>query len=74
MTWLYMMLPMIAADCMPITHLIIMAYKFVSLCNYYDRIREDFSKNLLIMNNQTAAKILKSDCLNGIKMHQKLML
>nr|AQQ73492.1 olfactory receptor 8 [Heliconius melpomene rosina] len=73
MTWLYMMLPMIAADCMPIVHLIIMAYKFVTLCNYYDRIRRNFYNNLKIMNNQSAARILKLQCLRGILLHQKLM-
>ncbi|XP_045450482.1 uncharacterized protein LOC123659278 [Melitaea cinxia] len=73
MTWLYMMLPMISVDCMPIIHLIIMAYKFVTLCRYYQRIRKRFEWNLTIMSNEDAAKILMVECIEGIKIHQKLM-
>ncbi|XP_046966883.1 uncharacterized protein LOC124534886 [Vanessa cardui] len=71
-TWLYMMLPMIAADCMPIIHVIIMAYKFITLCHHYEKIRIAFERNLLVMPNEAATRILKEGCIAGIKMHQKL--
>ncbi|CAH2232303.1 jg21685 [Pararge aegeria aegeria] len=74
MTWLYMMLPMISADCMPIIHLITIAYKFITLCQHYERIRRKFDENVLNMRNEAAAMVLKAGCLDGIRMHQKLML
>ncbi|CAH2087092.1 unnamed protein product [Euphydryas editha] len=72
-TWLYMMLPMISVDCMPIIHLILMTYKFITLCHYYESLRATFEKNLTVMSNEDAAKILKAGCIEGIKIHQKLM-
>ncbi|XP_063829790.1 odorant receptor 2a-like [Ostrinia nubilalis] len=71
-TWLYMMLPMMSADCMPITHLIVMTHKFITLCRHFERIREDFDKNI-VTNKKQALAILKQGCLQGIAMHQKLM-
>ncbi|XP_050349714.1 uncharacterized protein LOC126773132 [Nymphalis io] len=71
-TWLYMMLPMIAADCMPIIHVIIVTYKFMTLCHYFEKIRMNFERNLLVMSNKNATKILKEGCIEGIKIHQKL--
>ncbi|XP_034833170.1 odorant receptor 4-like [Maniola hyperantus] len=73
MTWLYMMLPMISADCMPIIHLITIAYKFITLCQHFERIRQDFDKNVFVMRNEEATKLLKAGYLKGIRMHQKLM-
>ncbi|XP_072938206.1 uncharacterized protein [Epargyreus clarus] len=73
MTWLYMMLPMMSADCMPIVHLITMTYKFVTLCQYYDRIKEDFDRDVRTLRKHEAVAKLKAGCLEGIKMHQKLM-
>lgn len=74
MTWLYMMLPMMSTDCMPIIHLITMAYKFITLCQHYERIGREFDRNVLVVSNEAAAKVLKTGCLEGIRMHQKLML
>ncbi|NP_001157209.1 olfactory receptor 8 [Bombyx mori] len=72
-TWLYMMLPMMSADCMPIAHLITMTYKFVTLCRHFDQIREKFQINVKIMAKTEATEILKLGFIEGIKMHQKLM-
>ncbi|XP_059055754.1 uncharacterized protein LOC131849657 [Achroia grisella] len=72
-TWLYMMLPMMSADCLPITHLIIMAYKFITLCHHYERIREEFDHDILTMDKKMAVKKLKAGCLEGILIHQKLL-
>ncbi|XP_030020177.2 odorant receptor 2a-like [Manduca sexta] len=72
-TWLYMMLPMMSADCMPITHLIAMTYKFITLCRHYKRIRTEFDKNMLTLGVRVSAARLKAGCLEGIRMHQKLM-
>lgn len=69
-----MMLPMMSADCMPITHLITMTYKFVTLCNHFERIRKQFDKDILVMTKAKAAQKLKAACLEGILMHQKLLL
>ncbi|XP_075979648.1 uncharacterized protein LOC142978917 [Anticarsia gemmatalis] len=72
-TWLYMMLPMMSADCMPITHLITMTYKFITLCHHYESIRKEFEQDLLTMNKTEATEKLKARCLEGIRMHQKLL-
>ncbi|KAF9422455.1 hypothetical protein HW555_001853 [Spodoptera exigua] len=72
-TWLYMMLPMMSADCMPITHLITMTYKFITLCHHFERIRSEFDSNIKVMNKQEAIDKLKAGCLEGIRMHQKLL-
>ncbi|KAG6444946.1 hypothetical protein O3G_MSEX003619 [Manduca sexta] len=72
-TWLYMMLPMMSADCMPITHLIAMTYKFITLCRHYKRIRTEFDRNMLTLGVRESAARLKAGCLEGIRMHQKLM-
>ncbi|XP_063626991.1 uncharacterized protein LOC134798536 [Cydia splendana] len=72
-TWLYMMLPMMSADCMPITHLICIAYKFVTLRRHFERIREEFDGDLVTMRKEEAEEKLWIGCLDGIKMHQKLM-
>ncbi|KAL0821070.1 hypothetical protein ABMA28_005702 [Loxostege sticticalis] len=71
-TWLYMMLPMMSADCMPITHLIIMTHKFITLCHHFEKIREDFDENVAV-NKKHALETLKKGCLEGIFMHQKLI-
>ncbi|XP_041980626.1 uncharacterized protein LOC121734212 [Aricia agestis] len=68
-TWLYMMLPMISADCMPIVHLITMTYKFITLRRHFERIRRAFDGS----RGSEARKTLKLGCLQGIKMHQELM-
>ncbi|XP_023951767.2 uncharacterized protein LOC112055793 [Bicyclus anynana] len=73
MTWLYMMLPMISADCMPIIHLITIAFKFITLCQHYEKMRREFDKNVLNMRNNAATKLLKTGFIDGIRMHQKLM-
>ncbi|CAH0399497.1 unnamed protein product [Chilo suppressalis] len=72
-TWLYMMLPMMSADCMPITHLITMTHKFMTLCQHFNRIRKEFEKDALIMDKQRALEKLKEGVLQGIQIHQKLM-
>ncbi|KAJ0175160.1 hypothetical protein K1T71_009301 [Dendrolimus kikuchii] len=72
--WLYMMLPMMSADCMPITHLITMAYKFITLCHHFERIRDEFDQDILRMSKKCAAEKLRLGCVEGIKMHQKLLL
>ncbi|XP_022824923.1 uncharacterized protein LOC111355341 [Spodoptera litura] len=72
-TWLYMMLPMMSADCMPITHLITMTYKFITLCHHFERIRSEFDSNIKVMNKREAIDKLKAGCLEGIRMHQKLL-
>ncbi|XP_068622836.1 uncharacterized protein [Battus philenor] len=73
MIWLYMMLPMMSADCMPVAHLIIIAYKFITLCDHYKKISEDFRKNLYDKSKQIAVAKLKYECMQGITMHQKLL-
>nr|XP_021187731.2 uncharacterized protein LOC110374378 [Helicoverpa armigera] len=72
-TWLYMMLPMMSADCMPITHLITMTYKFITLCHHFERIRTEFDEDTKIMNKREAIDKLRAGCLEGIRMHQKLL-
>ncbi|KAM3965506.1 LOW QUALITY PROTEIN: olfactory receptor 8 [Aphomia sociella] len=72
-TWLYMMLPMMSADCLPIIHLITMAYKFITLCHHYERIREEFDRDILTMDNRRAVEKLKAGFLDGILIHQKLL-
>ncbi|XP_063539787.1 uncharacterized protein LOC134748886 [Cydia strobilella] len=72
-TWLYMMLPMMSVDCMPITHLICISYKFVTLRRHFERIREEFDGDLVTMRKEEAEDKLWIGCLEGIKMHQKLM-
>ncbi|XP_063540046.1 uncharacterized protein LOC134749070 [Cydia strobilella] len=72
-TWLYMMLPMMSVDCMPITHLICISYKFVTLRRHFERIREEFDGDLVTMRKEEAEEKLWIGCLEGIKMHQKLM-
>nr|WCC57412.1 odorant receptor 12 [Papilio glaucus] len=74
MTWLYMMLPMMSADCLPIVHLILMAYKFITLCNHFKKISKDFSRNTRNMRKESAILKLKFGCTQGILMHQKLIL
>ncbi|XP_013169651.1 PREDICTED: uncharacterized protein LOC106119282 [Papilio xuthus] len=74
MTWLYMMLPMMAADCLPIVHLIIMAYKFITLCNHFKNISKDFTRNKTNMRKESAVLKLKFGCMQGILMHRKLIL
>lgn len=64
---------MMSADCMPITHLITMTYKFVTLCHHFERIRAQFEKDVLVMTKAKAVKKLKAGCLEGILMHQKLL-
>ncbi|OWR52357.1 olfactory receptor 8 [Danaus plexippus plexippus] len=73
MTWLYMMLPMMATDCMPIVHLITMAHKFKTLRHYFEDIRVEFDENLTIMGTEPAANLLTARFLNGVTMHHKLM-
>lgn len=68
-----MMLPMMSADCMPITHLITMTYKFITLCHHFERIRSEFDVNIIVMNKKEAIDKLKAGCLEGIRMHQKLL-
>ncbi|XP_064292501.1 uncharacterized protein LOC128675848 isoform X1 [Plodia interpunctella] len=72
-TWLYMMLPMMSADCLPIAHLIMLAYKFITLRHHYDRIRAEFDNDILVLNKKVAIEKLKAGFLEGILMHQKLM-
>ncbi|XP_049872168.1 uncharacterized protein LOC126371019 [Pectinophora gossypiella] len=72
-TWLYMMLPMMSADCLPITHLITMTHKFITLCQHYERIRQQFDEDINIIPKAQAIEKLKAGCLEGIQMHQKLM-
>lgn len=72
-TWLYMMLPMMSADCMPITHLIAIAYKFITLRRYFESLREDFDSDYLI-DKKKARDNLKAGFLEGIRIHQKLLL
>ncbi|XP_063540047.1 uncharacterized protein LOC134749071 [Cydia strobilella] len=72
-TWLYMMLPMMSVDCMPITHLICISYKFVTLRRHFERIREEFDGDLVTMRKDEAEEKLWIGCLEGIKMHQKLL-
>ncbi|CAH0588027.1 unnamed protein product [Chrysodeixis includens] len=72
-TWLYMMLPMMSADCMPITHLITLTYKFITLCHHFERIRTEFDSDVLSKNKRMAIDKLKAGCLQGIRMHQKLL-
>nr|WCC57529.1 odorant receptor 12 [Papilio memnon] len=74
MTWLYMMLPMMAADCLPIVHLIVMAYKFITLCNHFKKISKEFSRDKTNMRKESAILKLKFGCMQGILMHQKLIL
>nr|WCC57469.1 odorant receptor 12 [Papilio machaon] len=74
MTWLYMMLPMMAADCLPIVHLIIMAFKFITLCNHFKKISKDFSRNKTNMRKESAVLKLKFGCMQGILMHRKLII
>ncbi|KPI98419.1 hypothetical protein RR46_09635 [Papilio xuthus] len=74
MTWLYMMLPMMAADCLQIVHLIIMAYKFITLCNHFKNISKDFTRNKTNMRKESAVLKLKFGCMQGILMHRKLIL
>nr|WCC57346.1 odorant receptor 12 [Papilio dardanus] len=74
MTWLYMMLPMMAADCLPIVHLIIMAFKFITLCNHFKKISKEFSRNKTNMRKESAVLKLKFGCMQGILMHRKLIL
>lgn len=73
-TWLFMMLPMMSADCMPITHLIIMANKNVTLCRYFKKIRSEFDEDVFKMSKKESVNKLKAGCLEGIKIHQKLIL
>lgn len=68
-----MMLPMMSADCMPITHLITMTYKFITLSHHFEKIRGNFDRDILRMNRNYAIEKLKLGCLDGIKMHQKLI-
>ncbi|XP_013140405.1 PREDICTED: uncharacterized protein LOC106104810 [Papilio polytes] len=74
MTWLYMMLPMMAADCLPIVHLIIMAYKFITLCNHFKKISKEFRRNKTNTRKESAILKLKLGCMQGILMHRKLNL
>lgn len=74
LTWLYMMLPMMSADCMPITFLICIAFKFITLRRHFEKIRENFDKDMLTIDKKDAVRNLRSGCLEGILMHQKLML
>lgn len=72
-TWLFMMLPMMSADCMPITHLITLTFKFVTLREYFEDLREKFDNNYVIDKKKSYEK-LKAGFLEGIRIHQKLML
>ncbi|XP_047506493.1 uncharacterized protein LOC125050599 [Pieris napi] len=72
-TWLYMMLPMMAADCMPIIHLITMAYKFMTLCHRFEAISEAFKREVKISKTH-AISVLKIKFLEGIVIHQKLLM
>lgn len=73
MTWLYMMLPMMSADCMPITHLIALTYKFITLRLYFKRLRENFDGDYRV-DKKKAMRKLKAGFLEGIRMHQKLLM
>lgn len=66
------MLPMMSADCMPITHLITMTHKFVTLCRHFERIREEFDEAVL-EDKKRALEMLKISFKEGIFMHQKLI-
>lgn len=72
--WMGMMPAMLSIDCLPIVHLIAIAYKFKTLCRHYKRIREEFDKDLLTMPKERAIVKWRAGYLDGIKMHQKLML
>lgn len=72
MTWLYMMLPMMSADCFPITHLITLTYKFITLRHHFVRIRVKFDKDVLV-DRKKAEEDLRSEFVEGVIMHQKLM-
>ncbi|KAI5651397.1 7tm odorant receptor domain-containing protein [Phthorimaea operculella] len=72
-TWLYMMLPMMSTDCLPITHLITITHKFKTLCQHYENIREQFDEDIKVGPKARAVKKLKTGCLEGILMHQKLL-
>lgn len=61
-----------SADCMPITHLITMTHKFITLCRHFEKIREDVDKGIVI-DKKKALKKLKKGCMEGIIMHQKLI-
>ncbi|VVC95244.1 unnamed protein product [Leptidea sinapis] len=47
-TWLYMMLPMMSTDCMPIIHLILLAHKFKTLCLYFEGLRTNLDKQIIL--------------------------
>ncbi|GBP60211.1 hypothetical protein EVAR_81357_1 [Eumeta japonica] len=71
-TWLYMMLPMMSADCFPITHLIALNYKFVTLRHHFEEIRRVFDVDFL-SDKELALRKLKAGCIEGILIHQKLL-
>ncbi|CAG9098933.1 unnamed protein product [Plutella xylostella] len=70
--WLVMMMPMIFADCFPITHVIILSFKFITLRRHFERVREVFDEDLL-MKRSDAVERMRDGFLQGILMHQKLI-
>lgn len=72
-TWLYMMLPMMSADCFPITHLVTLTHKFITLCHHFERMREQFDHDVLVIRRREAVEKLKRGFLDGVRMHQKLL-
>ncbi|XP_048484714.1 uncharacterized protein LOC105381756 [Plutella xylostella] len=70
--WVVMMMPMIFADCFPITHVIILSFKFITLRRHFERVREVFDEDLL-MKRSDAVERMGDGFLQGILMHQKLI-
>ncbi|VVC95242.1 unnamed protein product [Leptidea sinapis] len=72
-TWLYMMLPMMSTDCMPIIHLILLAHKFKTLCLYFEGLRTNLDKQIILVGRNNAEDMLRRSFIEGIIMHQKLI-
>ncbi|XP_050667296.1 uncharacterized protein LOC126967026 [Leptidea sinapis] len=68
-----MMLPMMSTDCMPIIHLILLAHKFKTLCLYFEGLRTNLDKQIILVGRNNAEDMLRRSFIEGIIMHQKLI-
>ncbi|XP_023941591.1 uncharacterized protein LOC112048335 [Bicyclus anynana] len=71
---LLMLLTMIInVDGFAIANLIIFKYKFITLRDYFEKLRQDFDKLLEIGNQRLAAEKLTQGLIEGIIMHKELI-
>ncbi|CAH2087082.1 unnamed protein product [Euphydryas editha] len=60
-------------DGFTVVNLIIFKYKFITLRNYFEKLRIDFENSLIEGNSKIAAKKLTKGVIEGIIMHKELL-